>query len=110
MNSNDLARTKALAADLYEMQPDLKDGLTKSKPLADENETAQGPECGNRPPAARANVERPDIRRTAPPVVMDVKEGECLPALFTPKLRDLIATRTVRHARIGAKIVIRRNG
>ena len=64
---------------------------------------------GNRPlgrhrlsPAKAAAV------RTAPPLVMDLKEASAYLVCSPRKLRDLVAARRMRHARVGAKIVIRR--
>jgi excisionase family DNA binding protein len=45
--------------------------------------------------------------RTAPPLVMDLKEASDYLVCSPRKLRDLVAARRVRHARVGAKIVIR---
>jgi excisionase family DNA binding protein len=46
--------------------------------------------------------------RTAPPLVMDLKEASAYLVCSPRKLRDVVASRRVRHARVGAKIVIRR--
>jgi hypothetical protein len=74
MNSNDLARTKALAADLYEMQRILKRWANEIQALADENEQLR---VQNVVPTQRhaPMLRDPTYVRTAPPVVMDVKEA-----------------------------------
>jgi excisionase family DNA binding protein len=48
------------------------------------------------------------VVRTAPPVVMDLKEASAYLVCSPRKMRDLIASGRVKSARIGAKIVIRR--
>lgn len=48
------------------------------------------------------------IIRTAPPLVMGLKEASAYLVCSPRKLRDLVAARRVKHARVGAKIVIRR--
>jgi len=40
--------------------------------------------------------------------VMDLKEASAYLVCSPRKLRDLVAARRVKHARIGAKIIIRR--
>jgi excisionase family DNA binding protein len=56
----------------------------------------------------RLNSERAAVIRTAPPMVMDLKEASAYLVCSPRKLRDLITSRRVKHARIGAKIVIKR--
>lgn len=56
----------------------------------------------------RLEATRTALIRTAPPVIMDLKEASAYLVCSPRKLRELIATRRVKHARIGAKIVIRR--
>ncbi|MFT3783676.1 MAG: helix-turn-helix domain-containing protein [Nibricoccus sp.] len=56
----------------------------------------------------RLDADKAVIIRTTPPVVMDVKEASAYLVCSPRKLRDLIASRRVKSARIGAKIVIRR--
>ena len=56
----------------------------------------------------RLDPDKAAIIRTAPPVVMDVKEASAYLVCSPRKLRDLIASRQVKSARVGAKIVIRR--
>ena len=46
--------------------------------------------------------------RTTPPVVMTVMEGAAYLACSPRKLRDLIQSQRIKSARIGAKIVLRR--
>jgi excisionase family DNA binding protein len=46
--------------------------------------------------------------RTTPPAVMTLMEGAAYLACSPRTLRDLVADRRVRSARVGAKIVIRR--
>ena len=46
--------------------------------------------------------------RTAPPLVMDLMEASAYLVCSPGKLRDLVARGRVKHARVGAKIVIRR--
>ena len=48
------------------------------------------------------------VIRTAPPLVMDLKEASAYLVCSPRKLRDLLATHRVKHAYVGAKIVIRR--
>jgi len=48
------------------------------------------------------------VIHTAPPVVMTLMESAAYLACSPRKLRDLVAARRVKHARVGAKIVIRR--
>ena len=57
----------------------------------------------------RLDPDRAAIIRTAPPVVMTLMESAAYLACSPRKLRDLVATRRVKHARVGAKIVIRRD-
>jgi len=52
--------------------------------------------------------DRARIIRSNPPVNMDIKEAACYLACSPRKLRDLVTDRRVRHARVGNKIVIRR--
>lgn len=56
----------------------------------------------------RLGCERAAIVRTAPPLVMDLKEASAYLVCSPRKLRDLVASRRVKSARVGAKIVIRR--
>ena len=56
----------------------------------------------------RLDPDRAAIIRTAPPVVMDLKEASAYLVCSPRKLRGLVAARRVKHARVGAKIVIRR--
>ena len=56
----------------------------------------------------RLDPDRAAIIRTAPPVVMDLKEASVYLVCSPRKLRDLVAAGRVKHARVGAKIVIRR--
>lgn len=56
----------------------------------------------------RLPIERADQIRTAPPVVMTVFEAASYLACSPRKLRDLIAAHRVKSARVGAKIVVRR--
>jgi excisionase family DNA binding protein len=56
----------------------------------------------------RLDPDRAAIIRTAPPVVMDLKEASAYLVCSPRKLRDLVAVGRVKHARVGAKIVIRR--
>jgi excisionase family DNA binding protein len=56
----------------------------------------------------RLEPEKAAIIRTAPPVVMDLKEASAYLVCSPRKLRDLVAAGRVKHARVGAKIVIRR--
>lgn len=65
----------------------------------------------NRQPPGREyclDLNRVAIIRTAPPVVMDLMEASAYLICSPRKLRDLVARGRVRHARVGAKIVIRR--
>ena len=57
----------------------------------------------------RLDPDRAAIIRTAPPVVMTLMEAAPYLACSPRKLRDLVAARRVKHARVGAKIVIRRD-
>jgi len=56
----------------------------------------------------RLDPDKAAIIRTAPPVVMDVKEASAYLVCSPRKLRELIAGHRVKSARVGAKIVIRR--
>jgi len=56
----------------------------------------------------RLDPDKAAIIRTTPPVVMDVKEASAYLVCSPRKLRDLIAAHRVKAARVGAKIVIRR--
>jgi excisionase family DNA binding protein len=56
----------------------------------------------------RLDPDQAAIIRTAPPIVMDVKEASAYLVCSPRKLRDLIAAHRVKSARVGAKIVIRR--
>ena len=67
--------------------------------------------AANRQPSERKYRLDPDraaMIRTAPPVVMDLKEASAYLVCSPRKLRDLVAAGRVKHARVGAKIVIRR--
>jgi len=57
----------------------------------------------------RLDPDRAAIIRTAPPVVMTLMGAAAYLACSPRKLRDLVAARRVKHARVGAKIVIRRD-
>ena len=46
--------------------------------------------------------------RTNPPVNLTVMEGAAYLGISPRKLRELIQARRVRHARLGAKIILRR--
>lgn len=63
-----------------------------------------------RPPARkyRLDPDRAAIIRTTPPLVMDLKEASAYLVCSPRKLRDLVAAHRIRHAYVGAKIVIRR--
>ena len=56
----------------------------------------------------RLDFARAAVIRTAPPVVMDLKEASAYLVCSPRKLRSLIAAGQVKSARVGAKIVIRR--
>ena len=56
----------------------------------------------------RLDPDRATAIRTAPPVVMDLKEASAYLVCSPRKLRDLVVVGRVKHARVGAKIVIRR--
>ena len=85
-----------------------------------DNAIASGPErlddanltaLANREPTVakyRLDPARAATIRTAPPVVIDLKEARAYLVCSPRKLRDLIACRRVKSARVGAKIVIRR--
>ena len=60
------------------------------------------------PKKYRLDPDRAAIIRTAPPVVMDLKEASAYLVCSPRRLRDLVAVGRVKHARVGAKIVIRR--
>jgi excisionase family DNA binding protein len=72
------------------------------------------------PPPCSATCQRPPRReyrlasdkaaviRTTPPLVMDLKEASAYLVCSPRKLRDLVATHRIKHAYVGAKIVIRR--
>ncbi len=57
----------------------------------------------------RLDPEKAARIRTTPPCVMTVQEASAYLACSPRKLRDLVATRLVRSARVGVKIVIRRD-
>ena len=59
-------------------------------------------------PCYRLPPDKAALIRTSPPVVMTVMEAAAYVACSPRKLRDLIQARTVKSARVGAKIVIRR--
>ena len=46
--------------------------------------------------------------RSAPPKIMNLREGAAYLTCSPRKLRDLVAARRIQSARIGTKIVIRR--
>jgi excisionase family DNA binding protein len=56
----------------------------------------------------RLPADRAAIVRTTPPVVMTLMEAAAYLACSPRTLRDLVADRRVKSARVGAKIVIRR--
>jgi excisionase family DNA binding protein len=56
----------------------------------------------------RLDPDRAAMIRTAPPVVMDLKEASAYLVCSPRKLRELVGAGRVKHARVGAKIVIRR--
>lgn len=56
----------------------------------------------------RLPPERADQIRTSPPVVMTVMEAAAYLACSPRKLRDLIQSRKIKSARVGAKILCRR--
>ncbi len=56
----------------------------------------------------RLPPEEAALIRTSPPVVMTVMEAAAYVACSPRKLRDLIQERKVKSARVGFKIVIRR--
>lgn len=58
--------------------------------------------CYRLPPEQAAQI------RTSPPVVMTVMEAAAYLGCSPRKLRDLIQSRKVKSARVGSKIVIRR--
>jgi excisionase family DNA binding protein len=57
----------------------------------------------------RLDPDRAAVIRTSPPVVMTLMESAAYLACSPRKLRDLVAARRVKSARVGAKIVIRRD-
>ncbi len=57
----------------------------------------------------RLDPDRAVVIRTSPPVVMTLMESAAYLACSPRKLRDLVAARRVKHARVGVKIVIRRD-
>lgn len=71
-------------------------------PYSDTNQQPPEKKC-------RLDPDRAAIIRTAPPVVMTLMEAAPYLACSPRKLRDLVAARRVKHARVGAKIVIRRD-
>lgn len=56
----------------------------------------------------RLDPDRAAMIRTSPPVLMDLKEASAYLVCSPRKLRDLVTAGRVKHARVGAKIVIRR--
>ena len=56
----------------------------------------------------RLSPEQASAIRTNPPVNMGVFEAAAYLNISPRKLRDLIAARRVKHARLGAKIILRR--
>jgi excisionase family DNA binding protein len=64
----------------------------------------------NEPAAAkyRLSSEKAALIRTSPPVNMSVMEGAAYLGISPRKLRDLIASRRVKCARVGSKIILRR--
>ena len=56
----------------------------------------------------RLEASRSAFIPTTPPVIIDLKKASAYLVYSPRKLRDLIAARRVKHARIGAKIVIKR--
>ncbi|KXU37856.1 hypothetical protein AXK11_01500 [Cephaloticoccus primus] len=52
--------------------------------------------------------EKAVFNRSNPSVNMTLKEAASYVACSPRKLRDLVLTRRVKHARVGSKIVIRR--
>jgi excisionase family DNA binding protein len=60
------------------------------------------------PTKYRLSPDKVAIIRTTPPVVMTLMESAAYLACSPRKLRELIAGRRVKSARVGAKIVIRR--
>ncbi len=63
-----------------------------------------------RPPArkCRLDPDRAAIIRSAPPLVMDLMEASAYLVCSPRKLREFVATHRIKHARVGAKIVFRR--
>ena len=62
----------------------------------------------NTPSKYRLSPEKAATIRTNPPVNMGVFEASAYLNISPRKLRDLIAARRVKCARIGAKIILRR--
>lgn len=61
------------------------------------------------PPAQyRLSEDRATLIRTNPPVNMTVMEAAAYIGISPRKLRDLIASRRVKFARVGVKIIVRR--
>jgi excisionase family DNA binding protein len=60
------------------------------------------------PPKYRLPEDKAAQIRTAPPVNMSVLEGAAYLCISPRKLRELIASRRVKYARFGAKIILRR--
>jgi len=56
----------------------------------------------------RLAPEKAERIRTSPPVVMTVMEAAAYLACSPRKLRDLIQTRKLKAARVGSKVVLRR--
>ncbi len=56
----------------------------------------------------RLAPDRAAIVRTAPPVIMNLKEAAAYLAVSPRTVRQLIDRRAVKSARVGSKIVIRR--
>ena len=56
----------------------------------------------------RLAADKAAIIRTNPPLNMGIFEGAAYLGISPRKLRDLIAARRVKHARLGSKIIIRR--
>jgi len=70
--------------------------------------TSPSPQSPSRPSKYRLPPEQAANIRTNPPFNMTVMEAAAYLAVSPRKVRDLVASRRLRHARIGAKIVIRR--
>ena len=56
----------------------------------------------------RLAADKAAVIRTAPPLVLTLMEGAAYLACSPRKLRELIQARQVKSARVGAKIVVRR--